>query len=166
MRDPVHRLVDFWLLHVLLLSTPALEIFPSLDTLVSYGTYVLKARSDCMQDMYCTTTTSLLLADNDKINGCKAAGSMLFNLHGHLNDQLPTSFQSLQTTITKANLRLPPANLEIRSTLPSMAPPQHYALCYEAGLGHTILTAGSRRSTALMNSRACNLKLSQSARRH
>lgn len=67
------------------------EMLPSLDNFVSYGTDVLKARPDYRSkvlDMYRTAMTSPQLGDNDKINGCKLAESMLLNLHGHVDDQL------------------------------------------------------------------------------
>lgn len=66
-----------------------IEMLPSLDNFVSYGTEVLKARPDYRQkvlDMYRTALTSPQLGDNDKINGCKLAESMLLNLHGHVDD--------------------------------------------------------------------------------
>ncbi|KAG2029366.1 hypothetical protein BDR03DRAFT_1042805 [Suillus americanus] len=65
------------------------EILPSLDNFVSYGTDVFKACPDCRKKvlvMYCTAMTSPQLGDNDKINGCKLAESMLLNLHGHVDN--------------------------------------------------------------------------------
>ncbi|KAG0693928.1 hypothetical protein DFH29DRAFT_1037552, partial [Suillus ampliporus] len=50
---------------------------------------MLKARPDYRQkvlDMYRTALTSPQLGDNDKINGCKLAESMLLNMHGHVDD--------------------------------------------------------------------------------
>jgi hypothetical protein len=92
-------------------------MLPSLDNFVSYGTDVLKVRPDYRQkvlDMYRTALTSPQLGDNDKINGCKLAESMLLNLHGHIDDvclhihvlylQLPliTLVQQLQDIIAIA----------------------------------------------------------------
>ncbi|KAG2092282.1 armadillo-type protein [Suillus discolor] len=54
------------------------EMLPSLDNFMSYGTDVLKAHPDYRSK----------LGDNDKINGCKLAESMLLNLHGHVDHQL------------------------------------------------------------------------------
>ncbi|KAF9222983.1 ARM repeat-containing protein [Gyrodon lividus] len=67
------------------------EMLPSLDNFVSYGSEVLKARPDYRQkvvDIYQTSMTSPQLGDNDRINGCKLAESILLNLAGHVDDYL------------------------------------------------------------------------------
>ncbi|KAH7885476.1 armadillo-type protein [Phlebopus sp. FC_14] len=67
------------------------EMLPALDNFVSYGSDVFKARQDYRQkilDIYQTSMTSPQLGDNDRINGCKIAESVLLNLSGHVDDQL------------------------------------------------------------------------------
>ncbi|KAF8840780.1 ARM repeat-containing protein [Paxillus ammoniavirescens] len=67
------------------------EMLPSLDNFVSYGSDVFKARPDYRQkvvDIYQTSLTSPQLGDNDRINGCKLAESILLNLNGHVDDYL------------------------------------------------------------------------------
>ena len=39
-----------------------------------------------MLDIYETSMTSSHLGDNDRINGCKLAESVLLNLAGHVDD--------------------------------------------------------------------------------
>lgn len=73
---------------VLIVSTTA-EMLPSLDNFLSYGADVFKARPDYRQkvlDIYETAMTSSSLGDNDRINGCKLAESILLNLAGHVDD--------------------------------------------------------------------------------
>ncbi|KAH7915448.1 armadillo-type protein [Hygrophoropsis aurantiaca] len=67
------------------------EMLPSLDNFVSYGTDVFKARPDYRQkamDIYRTSMVSPQLGDNDRVNGCKLAESILLNLRGHVDDHL------------------------------------------------------------------------------
>ncbi|KAF8125741.1 armadillo-type protein [Boletus edulis] len=67
------------------------EMLPSLDNFVSYGADVFKARPDYRQkvlDIYETAMTNESLGDNDRINGCKLAESILLNLIGHVDDHL------------------------------------------------------------------------------
>ena len=64
-------------------------MLPSLDNILSYGADVFKARPDYRQkmlDIYETSMTSSHLGDNDRINGCKLAESVLLNLAGHVDD--------------------------------------------------------------------------------
>lgn len=111
-------------------------MLPSLDNFVSYGSDVIKNRPDYKQmllDIYTTSITNNQLGENDRVNGCKLAESILLNLRGHVDDVcfptlLPSmprpkaiSFQALQTIIVTAlghldksetaSLRL--ANLEV-----------------------------------------------------
>lgn len=65
------------------------EMLPSLDNFVSYGADVFKARQDYRQmilDIYITSVTSDHLGENDAVNGCKLAESMLLNLRGHIDE--------------------------------------------------------------------------------
>ncbi len=67
-------------------------MLPSLDNFVSYGTDVFRARPDYRQkalDIYITALSSDHLGDNDRVNGCKLAESLLLNLRGHVDDVSP-----------------------------------------------------------------------------
>ncbi|KIM53457.1 hypothetical protein SCLCIDRAFT_1222776 [Scleroderma citrinum Foug A] len=67
------------------------EMLPSLDNFLSYGAEVFRARPDYRTkafDIYQTAMTSRQLGDNDKINACKLAESILLNLQGHVDDLL------------------------------------------------------------------------------
>lgn len=64
-------------------------MLPSLDNFVSYGTEVFKARLDYRQmvlDIYKTAMDSPNLGENDRVNGCKLAESILLNLRGSFDD--------------------------------------------------------------------------------
>lgn len=64
-------------------------MLPSLDNFVSFGSDVFKARSDYRQmalDIYTTSVTSEHLGENDAVNGCKLAESLLLNLRGHIDE--------------------------------------------------------------------------------
>lgn len=66
-----------------------LEMLPSLDNFISFGSEMIKSRPDYIQmllDIYTTSLTNEQLGENDKINGSKLAESMLLNLRGCLND--------------------------------------------------------------------------------
>ncbi|KAH9991238.1 ARM repeat-containing protein [Russula vinacea] len=85
------------------------EMLPSLDNFVSYGTDIFRARPDYRQkalDIYITALSSDHLGENDRVNGCKLAESLLLNLRGHIDDQLQhiitTAFGHLDKTETKA----------------------------------------------------------------
>lgn len=93
------------------------EMLPSLDNFVSFGSDVFKARADYRQmalDIYTTSVTSEHLGENDAVNGCKLAESLLLNLRGHIDEGLPTIIQTalnLMDSIQTNSLRL--ANLEV-----------------------------------------------------
>ena len=64
-------------------------MLPSLDNFVSYGNDVIKTRTDYKQmlvDIYTTAMTSDQLGENDQVNGCKLAESLLLNLRGNLDE--------------------------------------------------------------------------------
>jgi hypothetical protein len=64
-------------------------MLPSLDNFVSYGTEMFKTRGDyrhMVLDIYITSITSEQLGENDRVNGCKLAESILLNLRGHVDD--------------------------------------------------------------------------------
>ncbi|KAF8500772.1 armadillo-type protein [Russula emetica] len=93
------------------------EMLPSLDNFVSYGTDVFRARPAYRQkalDIYITALSSDHLGENDRVNGCKLAESLLLNLRGHIDDQLEhiiaTAFRHLDKTETKS---FELANLEV-----------------------------------------------------
>ena len=65
------------------------EMLPSLDNFVSFGSDVFKARADYRQmalDIYTTSVTSEHLGENDAVNGCKLAESLLLNLREHFDE--------------------------------------------------------------------------------
>ena len=64
-------------------------MLPSLDNFVSYGTDVFRSRADYREkalDIYTTALSSDHLGENDRVNGCKLAESLLLNLRGHIDD--------------------------------------------------------------------------------
>ncbi|KAJ7274060.1 armadillo-type protein [Mycena rebaudengoi] len=93
------------------------EMLPSLDNFVSYGSDVIKTRPDYMRmllDIYTISITSEQLGENDRVNGCKLAESILLNLRGSADEALQpiitTALGQLDKSETAA-LRL--ANLEV-----------------------------------------------------
>ncbi|GJE91719.1 ARM repeat-containing protein [Phanerochaete sordida] len=93
------------------------EMLPSLDNFVSFGSDVFKTRADYRQmtlDIYTTSVTSEHLGENDAVNGCKLAESLLLNLRGHFDEGLQpviTTALNLMDSIQTSSLRL--ANLEV-----------------------------------------------------
>lgn len=93
------------------------EMLPSLDNFVSFGSEMIKSRSDYKQmlvDIYTTALTNDQLGENDRVNGCKLAESILLNLRGNIDDSLQTIISTALTHLDKAetsSLRL--ANLEV-----------------------------------------------------
>ncbi|KAE9407355.1 ARM repeat-containing protein [Gymnopus androsaceus JB14] len=83
------------------------EMLPSLDNFISYGAETIKQRPDYKQmllDIYTTAITSDHLGENDRVNGCKLAESMLLNLRGHIDDflqsMLTTTFDGIEAAET------------------------------------------------------------------
>ncbi|KAK7054442.1 Nonsense-mediated mRNA decay protein 5 [Paramarasmius palmivorus] len=71
------------------------EMLAPLDNFVSYGHEVIKNRPDYKQmlvDIYQTSLTNKQLGENDGVNGCKLAESVLLNLRGHVDDVSGRSF--------------------------------------------------------------------------
>ena len=69
--------------------TSKLEMIPTLDNFLSYGSDVFKSRADyrnMIVDIYTTVLNSDSLGENDFINGSKLADSILLNLRGHVDD--------------------------------------------------------------------------------
>lgn len=93
------------------------EMLPSLDNFVSYGSDVIKSRSDYKQmlvDIYTTSITNEQLGENDRVNGSKLAESVLLNLRGSVDDHLQTIISTALSQLEKtqtSSLRL--ANLEV-----------------------------------------------------
>ncbi|EIN12803.1 ARM repeat-containing protein [Punctularia strigosozonata HHB-11173 SS5] len=93
------------------------EMLPALDNFISYGPEVFKARSDYKDmalDIYVTAMASEQLGENDRVNGCKLAESMLLNLRGYVDEAFPkivaTALDHMDSAETNA-FRL--ANLEV-----------------------------------------------------
>ena len=66
-----------------------IEMIPTLDNFLSYGSDVFKSRADYRNmiiDIYTTVLNSDSLGENDFINGSKLADSILLNLRGHVDD--------------------------------------------------------------------------------
>lgn len=66
-----------------------IEMIPTLDNFLSYGSDVFKSRADyrnMIVDIYTTVLNSDSLGENDFINGSKLADSILLNLRGHVDD--------------------------------------------------------------------------------
>jgi hypothetical protein len=64
-------------------------MLPALDNFVSYGPEMFKSRPDyrsMMLDIYKTAMESDQLGENDRVNGCKLAESMMLNLRDHIDD--------------------------------------------------------------------------------
>ncbi|KAJ7696679.1 armadillo-type protein [Mycena rosella] len=93
------------------------EMLPSLDNFVSYGSDVIKTRPEYQRmllDIYTTSITSEQLGENDRVNGCKLAESILLNLRGSVDDALQPIIVTALSQLDKAEtaaLRL--ANLEV-----------------------------------------------------
>ncbi|KAJ7740236.1 armadillo-type protein [Mycena maculata] len=93
------------------------EMLPSLDNFVSYGSDVIKTRPEYQRmllDIYTTAITSEQLGENDRVNGCKLAESILLNLRGSVDDALQPIIVTALSQLDKAEtaaLRL--ANLEV-----------------------------------------------------
>ncbi|KIK50563.1 hypothetical protein GYMLUDRAFT_252883 [Collybiopsis luxurians FD-317 M1] len=65
------------------------EMLPLLDNHISYGADTIKLRTNYKQmllDIYLMAITSNHLGENDRIDGCKLAKSMLLNLRGCIDD--------------------------------------------------------------------------------
>ena len=81
------------------------EMLPSLDNFVSFGVEAFKARADYRQmvlDIYQTSITSENLGENDAVNGCKLAESMLLNLRGMVDDALQPIIATALPVVEKA----------------------------------------------------------------
>lgn len=85
-------------------------MLPSLDNFVSFGSDIFKARSDYRQmalDIYTTSVTSEHLGENDAVNGCKLAESLLLNLRGHIDEVFPFVFLLIHCRANAATLGPP-----------------------------------------------------------
>ncbi|KAI0337442.1 ARM repeat-containing protein [Trametopsis cervina] len=93
------------------------EMLPSLDNFVSFGGDVFKSRQDYRQmalDIYTTAITSEHLGENDAVNGCKLAESLLLNLRGFFDEGLQPIINTALTILDSAETRsLRLANLEV-----------------------------------------------------
>ncbi|KDQ62833.1 hypothetical protein JAAARDRAFT_30743 [Jaapia argillacea MUCL 33604] len=115
------------------------EMLPSLDNFVSYGTDVFKSRAEyrvMVLDIYTTSITSSQLGENDRVNGCKLAESVLLNLRGCVDDSLHVFINTALDHLDKAEtvaLRL--ANLEvlINAVLYNPSASLHLMEVYRAG---------------------------------
>ena len=79
-----------------------LEMLPSLDNFVSFGSEVIKARPDYKQmlvDIYTTSVNAEQLGENDRVNGSQLAESILLNLRGSIDD---VSFHLLSSHLSNS----------------------------------------------------------------
>ncbi|KAI0372335.1 ARM repeat-containing protein [Pilatotrama ljubarskyi] len=115
------------------------EMLPSLDNFVSFGTDVFKARPDYRQmvlDIYQTSIASDHLGENDAVNGCKLAESMLLNLRGCIDDALQAIITTALSVVDKAEtnaLRLANLNVLVNAILYNPAAALH--IMEQAGPG-------------------------------
>ncbi|KZT09181.1 ARM repeat-containing protein [Laetiporus sulphureus 93-53] len=115
------------------------EMLPSLDNFLSYGIDVFNKRPDYRQmilDIYTTSINSDHLGENDAVNGCKLAESMMLNLRGHVDDALQTIVATSLSIVDAAEssaLRL--ANLEvlINAALYNPGAALHFMEAYRPG---------------------------------
>ncbi|RPD62608.1 ARM repeat-containing protein [Lentinus tigrinus ALCF2SS1-7] len=107
------------------------EMLPSLDNFVSFGGDVFKQRPDYRQmvlDIYQTSITSDHLGENDAVNGCKLAESMLLNLRGSIDDALQPIIATALPVMDKAEtnaLRLANLNVLVNAILYNPAAALH-----------------------------------------
>lgn len=107
------------------------EMLPSLDNFVSFGVDVFKQRPDYRQmvlDIYQTSITSDHLGENDAVNGCKLAESMLLNLRGGIDDALQPIIATALPVMDKAEtnaLRLANLNVLVNAILYNPAAALH-----------------------------------------
>ncbi|TFK71252.1 ARM repeat-containing protein [Pluteus cervinus] len=93
------------------------EMLPGLDNFVSFGNDVVKTRPDYKQmllDIYVTAITNTHLGENDHVNGCKLAESILLNLRGSADELLQPIINTAWGQLDKGEtfaFRL--ANLEV-----------------------------------------------------
>ena len=98
-------------------------MLPSLDNFVSFGVEAFKARADYRQmvlDIYQTSISSENLGENDAVNGCKLAESMLLNLRGMIDDAVQPIIATALPVIEKAEtnaLRLAALNVLVNAVL-------------------------------------------------
>jgi len=89
----------------LVAHTFEIEMIPTLDNFLSYGSDVFKSRADyrnMIVDIYTTVLNSDSLGENDFINGSKLADSILLNLRGHVDD-VSGSVRTLGTETDRSN---------------------------------------------------------------
>ncbi|KAJ8079910.1 Nonsense-mediated mRNA decay protein 5 [Marasmius tenuissimus] len=99
------------------------EMLAPLDNFVSYGHEVIRTRSEYKQmlvDIYTTSLSNKQLGENDGVNGCKLAESVLLNLRGHVDDALQTyivtALEYLELAET-ASLKLALLNVLVNAVL-------------------------------------------------
>lgn len=64
-------------------------MLPSLDNFISFGKETIVQQPEYLRmalDIYTTAMTSPQLGENDRVNGCKLAESILLNLRGHIDE--------------------------------------------------------------------------------
>ena len=65
------------------------EMLPSLDNFVSYGSDVIKNNEEykrMLVDIYTSSISGEHLGENDRVNGSQLAESILLNLRGHVDN--------------------------------------------------------------------------------
>ncbi|KAJ7105062.1 armadillo-type protein [Mycena crocata] len=116
------------------------EMLPSLDNFVSYGSDVIKTRPEYQRmllDIYTTSLTSEQLGENDRVNGCKLAESILLNLRGSVDDALQPIIVTALSRLDKAEtaaLRLATLEVLINAVLYNPAAALHIMESTQAGM--------------------------------
>ncbi|KAM6494523.1 Armadillo-type fold [Amanita muscaria] len=119
------------------------EMLPSLDNFVSFGSDVIKTRADYKQmlvDIYTTAMTNDQLGENDRVNGCKLAESLLLNLRGNLDEFLQTIVNTALSHFDKAETKaLKLSNLEVlvNAVLYNPSAALHFIEGFRPGMART-----------------------------
>ncbi|KAF8625982.1 hypothetical protein AX17_006706 [Amanita inopinata Kibby_2008] len=119
------------------------EMLPSLDNFVSFGSNVIKTRADYKQmlvDIYTTAMTSDQLGENDRVNGCKLAESLLLNLRSNLDEFLQTIVNTALSHFDKCETKtLKLANLEVlvNAVLYNPSAALHFIEGFRPGMART-----------------------------
>jgi hypothetical protein len=102
-------------------------MLPALDNFVSYGADIFKQRPDyrgMMVDIYSTAMNSDQLGENDRVNGCKLAESMMLNLREHVDNDVRAPTLSCRPNYSHQLSYRPYAPSSVLHSLIS-APPRH-----------------------------------------
>ena len=129
---------EFWFLAMMIYDLTlfsfflSLEMLPSLDNFLSYGSDVIKSTPDykrMLVDIYQTAITAEHLGENDKVNGSKLAESVLLNLRGHVDEVCSPNSVLQHLDFTHSFLSVPADDRQYRP----WAPRPNLHLCSASG---------------------------------